>query len=110
MGSQRGLKNAVFPLTSDRTLGAADGGGFFTNEGATGPVSVTLPPAVGQGDIFSFTVVAPFPFSILANAGQVIRVGPVDLPSVTSDDPGSRAWFSANNRTAARDASAAIKP
>ncbi len=79
----------VTGLTTDHLLLATESGQAFTNEGAAGAINLTLPGAQILGAAFTFTVVAAQPLNILANTGQMIRLGTASFSSISSSAPGS---------------------
>lgn len=56
-------------LTANTTLSGVNGNRFFTNEGATGSVTVALPPAK-YGDEFLFYLKASYAFVIDPNGTE----------------------------------------
>lgn len=89
MGSYRGVRQAVFPLKINTILTADQQGATYTNQGAVGAISITLPALLEEGAVFTFTVVEPQPFNVGASPGQSIRLGTASLMVITSSDPGT---------------------
>ncbi len=68
----------VVPLTINAVLTAAQTGTFYTNEGASGAVVLTLPDATLAGSAsvrYRFSTDAAFSFTVLAQGTDVIRFG-----------------------------------
>jgi hypothetical protein len=55
-----GIRQSVEAHTTDDTLAAAESGSVHTNLGATGTVTLTLPPAAPLGTAFTFAVQAAY--------------------------------------------------
>lgn len=61
-------------FTAGRTLTQQESGGFFTNSGASGSVTMTLPASPLIGTEYTFAVLAAQNFVVDANTGQTIRI------------------------------------
>ena len=76
--------------TAAYTLTAADSGVTFTNRGASGSVTITL-PAVSRDLHFKFVVVAAQAFVVAADtADTLISYNDLDLDSVSSNTIGAQ--------------------
>jgi len=61
-----GVKKTIEAHTADDTLTAAESGSVHSNLGATGTITLTLPPSAPQGMVFTFAV----------QAAQELRIDP----------------------------------
>jgi len=61
-----GVKKTIEAHTADDTLTAAESGSVHSNLGATGTITLTLPPSAPQGTVFTFAV----------QAAQELRIDP----------------------------------
>lgn len=67
-------RGALVARTTNLTLNASDSGGQYSNAGATGAVTITL-PAASPGLTFTFRCMASQNLVVQAASGDVIRVG-----------------------------------
>lgn len=67
------VNKTIVPSTAPAVLAAADSGKIYTNEGDTDGVALTLPTAVA-GYEFTFIVKVAQTLSVIASAGDTIRI------------------------------------
>jgi predicted RNA-binding protein with PUA-like domain len=77
------MNTIVEAVTANETLAITDSGHTFTNEGATGTVTLTLPTA-SAGLNFTFVIQAAQTFTIAANLSDTIRYA--DIVSAAAGD------------------------
>ena len=73
------LKNRVSAKTADYTVSASESGKTFTNEGAAGTITFSLPPAT-KGLVFKFAVEAAQQLRIDANGTETISLPSSGVP------------------------------
>lgn len=85
MGTADKLVQKVEAKTAAYAITVADWGKTFTNRGATGSVTFTLPAvsAVENGFFVEFFAVAAQDFVIAATANQIIAFNDVDADAIT---------------------------
>lgn len=89
----------LFALTADKTLKTLDTGTVYTNEGAAGAVTVTLPQNAPVGTEFTFVVAAAQEFRIDPGAGGAVVINgakQTDDKYIVADDEGESVTLYAN--------------
>ncbi len=77
-------------IANYQVVNGVDNGKYFTNAGATGSVTFTLPATIQRGHVFRFSVEADFSVSIVAPAGALVTTNNATATSITFSTAGQR--------------------